>query len=139
VGAQPPLGRGVRVRKKRVRDRAREQWTEIDPVLERWESNPDDLPVPEWAEGRALVNPEESLSLYSLGEASSWSTLAVQGGWLDQPDWFIHDVLLLMARSNYLKRTKGRREELKKTAEDELSGRVPPGTLDRLLRRKRAR
>lgn len=54
------------------------------------------------------MRPEESLTLYSLCRGAEWHVLPEAGGWLDQPDWFVHDMGIISRRMEYLRRNKDR-------------------------------
>jgi hypothetical protein len=108
----------------------------LDSVLIDWIDKNNTEPI-EWdGEGSKLVRPVESLKLFFLCDSGGWNSLANAGGWLDQPDWFIHDVSILNRRLSYLRKSADYRDELKETAEMELEGRLPKGSLERLMQKR---
>lgn len=56
--------------------------------------------------------------MFTLCSASQWAVLPEAGGWLDQPDDFLHDVGVITRRIAYLRRLRkanvSRREEAEK-------------------------
>ncbi len=51
-----------------------------------------------------LARPEESLALYALCRATEWHVLPESGGLLDQPDWFLHDMVIIGQRYSHLRK-----------------------------------
>ncbi len=55
-----------------------------------------------------LARPDESLVLFGLCRMCDWAVLPEAGGWLDQPDWFVHDMALIARRMAYVRRREGK-------------------------------
>jgi len=60
------------------------------------------------------------LQLFALCRSTDWHALPTAGGWLDQPDWFVHDMFIIGQRLGHLRRKKDRgraaQERLRKAA-----------------------
>ena len=58
------------------------------------------------------------MALFGLCRGTDWHTLPEAGGWLDQPDWFVHDAVIISRRLEHLRGQKNlgnkKLEELRK-------------------------
>lgn len=75
---------------------ARARQEELDRKLVAW-LRKEDLAEDDSAEW-GLVDPEVSWQVYKLMEALDWKFLPYAGGLLDQPEWLIHDLLVISWR-----------------------------------------
>lgn len=85
------------------------QWSEWDDVLKAWlKREGEEDGVPEWQDDAAdlLVSPRRNWDLFALCSAAQWASLPESGGWLDQPEDFLHDVGVFTRRLSYLRRRR---------------------------------
>ena len=82
---------------------------EVDDIAE-WEDLPSDL----------LARPDISWDLFCLCSATEWNALPYRGGWVDQPDWFIHDMRILTRRIAYLRKIEAHNKEIRKKAREQI-------------------
>jgi len=69
----------------------------------------DDDREPEWdleSPANVLLEPEESIAMWQMCQATDWAHLPNAGGWLDQDDIFLHDALLIAKRLSMLRKRK---------------------------------
>jgi len=89
----------------------------VDKAIRAWLRADKDEGETEAGFDEGLARPDESLVLFGLCRMCDWAVLPEAGGWLDQPDWFVHDMALIARRMAYTRR----REDKAKAAREKLA------------------
>lgn len=82
----------------------------MDNHLTGWLDD-DDKEIPPWDledPNNLLLEPEQSLIMWQLCQSVEWAHLPKEGGWLDQDDVFLHDMMVIARRLSYLRKRKKR-------------------------------
>jgi hypothetical protein len=80
----------------------------LDDHLTGWLDD-DDKSVPPWDledPQNLLLEQEKSLGLWQLCQSVEWAHLPREGGWEEQDETFLHDMMVISRRLSYLRKSK---------------------------------
>lgn len=80
----------------------------MDDHLQTWLDD-DSKEVPAWDvedPANLLLEPDESLMMWQLCHSVEWAHLPREGGWEEQSDVFLHDMMVISRRLSILRKRK---------------------------------
>lgn len=80
----------------------------MDDHLSGWLDD-DEREIPQWDledPRNLLLEPDKSMSLWGMCQSVEWAHLPREGGWEDQEEIFLHDMMVIGRRLSILRKRK---------------------------------